>query len=147
MKPLLNGLALLILILTTHTLIAQVHPAQKRAMFDVSASQVTVAVSELEKTLVMEKGAIASLKFNGLTFNGTVINSVKKYDNLHTVIIKNSETNSLLSFSKRINDDGTVTYIGRIFNERSTDGYELKKDAEGNYTFYKIETEELIQDY
>lgn len=147
MKPLLNALALLILTLSCHTLLAQVHPAKKQAMFDVSADQVSVAVSELESTFRIEKGAVASLKFNGLAFRGTVINSVKKYDNLYTVIVKNTETNSLLSFSKRLNDDGTVTYTGRIFNEHSTDGYELKKDTRGNYTFQKMDTEELIQDY
>ena len=55
--------------------------------------------------------------------------------------------NSLFSISKRINDDNTITYVGRIINEKYADGYELKKDNYGNYTFNKIKTEELIQDF
>jgi len=55
--------------------------------------------------------------------------------------------NTLLSISKRINDDNTITYVGRIINEKYADGYELKKDNNGNYSFNKIRTEELIQDF
>jgi hypothetical protein len=55
--------------------------------------------------------------------------------------------NTLLSISKRINDDNSITYVARIINEKYADGYELKKDIAGNYSFNKIKTDELIQDF
>ncbi len=48
--------------------------------------------------------------------------------------------NALLSISRRINDDNSVTYVGRIINEKYADGYELIKDNSGNYSFTKIKT-------
>jgi len=53
----------------------------------------------------------------------------------------------LLSISRRIDDDNTVTYVGRILNENSTDGYQLVKDKSGKYSFNKIKTADLIQDF
>ena len=52
-----------------------------------------------------------------------------------------------LSISKRIDDDNTITYVGRIINEKYADGYELIKDKSGNYSFNKIKTADLIQDF
>lgn len=147
MKPLLNGLPLLLLMITTSTLFAQVHPEKKQAMFKESADRVPVAVSELEKAFSVQKGATTTIQFSELNFTGTVVNSVKRYENLYSVIIRNKDNNTLLSFSKKINDDLTVTYVGRIINENASDGYELKKETDGTYTFRKIQTDELIQDY
>ncbi len=45
------------------------------------------------------------------------------------VIQSSSLNNSLFSISKRINEDNTITYVGRIINEKYADGYELKKEV------------------
>ena len=58
-----------------------------------------------------------------------------------------SFNNALLCLSKRINDDNSITYVGRIINEKYADGYALVKDNAGNYSFTKIKTEDLIQDF
>jgi hypothetical protein len=38
-----------------------------------------------------------------------------------------------------------VSYQGRIINKNYFDGYELKKNAAGNYQLIKIEKENVIQ--
>ena len=63
------------------------------------------------------------------------------------VIRSSSLDNTLFSFSKRIEEDSSVSYIGRIINEKYADGYELKKENDGTYSLNKIKTEELIQDF
>jgi len=55
--------------------------------------------------------------------------------------------NTLLAISKRINDDKTVTYVGRIINDKYADGYELKRENNGSYAMQKIKTDALVEDY
>ena len=52
----------------------------------------------------------------------------------------------MFAVSKRINDDNSVTYVGRIVNDKYSDGYELKVDSAGNYFLNKINMNEILQD-
>ncbi len=57
---------------------------------------------------------------------------------MYTVIVKSPAlNNTLLAISKRINDDKTITYVGRIINDKYADGYELKKEQNGSYAMNK----------
>lgn len=147
MKPLLTGIMAMLLLCITATVSAQQHNAEKRAVFQSNSDRIPVAVAQLEKAFEAKEGTEIKLQFREMSFEGTVISSVKKYENLHSVIVKNNRTNTLISFSKRLNEDKTITYVGRILNDSSTDGYELTKNADGTYTFHKIQTEDLIQDH
>jgi hypothetical protein len=106
-------------------------------------------VNELDKAFTATPGSSIQFNFaNKLPFSGVVLSSVQRYSNLSSVIIKSSLLqNALLSISRRINDDNSVTYVGRIINEKYADGYELIKDNAGNYSFNKIKTQDLIQDF
>lgn len=119
----------------------------KRPMFSGISDRVPAAISELEKTFSAKPGQVIDYSFRNMQFKGTVVSSVKRYENLYSAVIRNDANGTLLSISKRINDDRSITYIGRIINNGSTDGYELKKNDDGTYTFHKIQMEELIQDY
>lgn len=128
---------------------AQVTISSKPSLFNNFSANISTAVNELDKAFLGAEGSSIQFNFaNNFSFAGTVFSSVQRYSNLSSVIIKlPSLQNSLLSISKRINDDNTITYVGRIINEKYADGYELKKDNYGNYTFNKIKTEDLIQDF
>ncbi len=147
MRALLTGIATIFLITTSNTLSAQEAGSAKRPMFKNSSERIPAAITELEKAFAAEPGASINFLFRDMRFKGTVVNSVKRYENLYSTIIKNDTDGTLLSFSKRINTDRSVTYVGRIINDKSTDGYELKKNVDGTYAFHKIQMEELIQDY
>jgi hypothetical protein len=72
---------------------------------------------------------------------------VQRYKNLKSYIIKSDVLNgAMFSVSERINDDNSITYVGRIVNDKYSDGYELKVDAAGNYFLNKINMNELLQD-
>ncbi|MCO6498705.1 MAG: hypothetical protein J5I50_13705 [Chitinophagaceae bacterium] len=148
MKTLQAGIALLFLMFTANATFAQSHPERQNALFRGSADRLPVTTSELDKAFTATKGETITFKFHDLLFKGEVVSSVKRYETLHTVIVRSaSMNNSLLSISKRIEDDMSVTYVGRILNEKSADGYQLVKSEEGKYNFKRIKTDELLQDF
>ncbi len=132
-----------------HVSNAQVITSSRPYLFNSYAASLPATVAELEKVFLAKQGASFQLQLsNNFSFTGTISSSVQKYNNLSSVIIKSPLLhNSLLAISRRVNDDNTITYVGRIINEAYADGYELKKDEKGNYAFNKIKTEDLIQDY
>jgi len=128
---------------------AQINRSSRPCLFASYSSTIPTSLAELDKAFSIQPGASVKFRFsNTFSFSGTVISSVKKYNNLSTVLVKSpSFNNALLCLSKRINDDNSITYVGRIINEKYADGYELAKDNAGNYSFTKIKTEDLIQDF
>lgn len=128
---------------------AQIAKTARPYLFSNYAAILPATVAELDKAFLAKQGTSIQLQFsNNFSFTGTVSSSVQKYSNLSSVVIESQLLhNSVLAISKRINDDNSITYVGRIINEAYSDGYELKKDDKGNYAFNKIKTEDLIQDY
>lgn len=127
---------------------AQVLTSSKPSLFTNSSPSFHAAIPELEKAFVAKKGNTVQMNFaNNFSFSGTVISSVQRYQNLTTIIIKSALLhNTLLSISRRVNDDNSISYVAHIVNENYADGYELKRSGDGNYAFQKIRTDELIQD-
>lgn len=93
-------------------------------------------------------GQHINLSFSdNFSFSGNVVNNVVKYSNLQSAVIKSPAFhNSIFSISRITNKDNTFSYVGRIINKNYFDGYELKKNAAGNYQLVKIETDRVIQD-
>ena len=149
MKNIPKVLALCITLIASYNTNAQVIKSSRPDLFNNFSAKIPTAVTELNKAFLAAEGSSIQLSFaNNFSFTGTVFSSIQRYRNLSSVVIKiPSLHNSLLSISKRINDDNTVTYVGRIINEKYADAYELKKDNYGSYTFNKIKTEDLIQDF
>ena len=142
-------IALCLLMCITYFAKAQVNNSSKPDLFNSYSAIIPASVSELDKAFALGKATSIQLNFSDkLFFAGTVLSSVKRYNNLFSVIIKSTLLqNSILSISKRINDDNTITYVGRIINEKYADGYVLEQDKSGSYSFNKIRTADLIQDY
>jgi hypothetical protein len=142
-------IALCLLMCITYFAKAQVNNSSRPDLFNSYSAIIPASVSELDKAFALGKVTSIQLNFSDkLFFAGTVLSSVKRYNNLFSVIIKSTLLqNSILSISKRINDDNTITYVGRIINEKYADGYVLEQDKSGSYSFNKIRTADLIQDY
>jgi hypothetical protein len=149
MKTISKVFVLCIILVTSYNTNAQVTTSSRPLLFSNFSANIPTAAAELNKAFIGAEGSLIQLNFTtNFSITGTVFSSVQRYNNLSSVIIKvPSLHNSLLSISKRTNDDNTITYVGRIINEKYADGYELKKDNIGNYSFNKIKTEELIQDF
>jgi len=93
-------------------------------------------------------GQNISISFSGnFSFTGDVLNNVVKYSNLQSAVIKSPAFhNSIFSVSRITSADNSVSYVGRIINKNYFDGYELKKNAAGNYQLIKVETDRVIPD-
>jgi len=127
---------------------AQVLTSNRQNHFDKYSTDLPTTQTELSKAFTVPEGGKLKLSFGDFTFNGIVASSTKRYDNLYTVIVKSPGlNNTLLAISKRINDDKTITYVGRIINDNYADGYELKRENNGSYAMHKIKTDALVEDY
>jgi len=148
MKILYKILALGLVIMTSYTSQGQILTSNRQAYFNKYAEKLPTAESELEKAFATPEGGKVKINFADFSFNGIVTSSVKRYDNLYSVIVKAPGlNNTLFSVSKIINPDKTVSYVGRIINEKYADGYVLRKENAGRYSMNKIRTDALIEDY
>ena len=149
MNILFKTFCLVALITIANFCSAQSSRALRPDLFGGFSQKMATPLSELDKAFTAKAGTPVALRLSDqFSFSGIVFSSVTKFNSLSTVIIKSAALhNTLLCISKRINDDNSVTYVGRIINEQYGDGYELKKDVQGNYSFNKIRTADLIQDY
>ena len=123
--------------MTSYNTEAQVQTSKRQAYFNRYADK-----------LPTPEGGKVKINFADFSFNGIVTSSIKRYDNLYSVIVKAPGlNNTLFSVSKRINADKTVSYVGRIINENYADGYQLRKENNGHYAMNKVRTDALIEDY
>ena len=148
MKSMNKLMALCLIVISSYTTQSQILTSARPNYFNKYAEKLPTTVAELDKAFKTPEGTKIKINFSDFSFNGIVTSSIKRYDNLYSVIIKSPGlNNTLLSISKRINDDKTITYVGRIINEQYGDGFELRKDNNGRYAINKITTDALIEDY
>ena len=137
---------MLLLIFVTTTGFSQTAPKPKQ--FSNFPDVIICTEAELSGIFNTATGQNISISFSdNFSFSGNVVNNVVKYSNLQSAVIKSPAFhNSIFSISRITNKDNTVSYTGRIVNKDYFDGYELKKDAAGNYRLIKMETDQVIQD-
>jgi len=120
--------------------------APRPHLFDSYASSLDVPKSELDKIFNLQKGNAVQLTFSGQQFTGIISTSKHTYSNLQNVVVKLANLQgAIFHVSKIINTDNTISYVGRIINEKYADGFELK-NISGNYSLKKIKTDDIIQD-
>lgn len=122
--------------------------ASKPKQFSNFPDVINCSETQLSSIFNSTPGQNVSLAFSdNFSFAGDVVNNVVKYSNLQSAVIKSPAFhNSIFSISKITNKDNSISYVGRIVNKNYFDGYELKKNAAGNYQLIKMETDRVIQD-
>ena len=143
-KPLL----LLLLCLTTAISFSQQKPDSRPKLFAALPETIKVNDAALQNAFTLFEGQNASIVLaNNLIFSGVVISNEVKYNNLQNIIIKSALlNNALLSLSKIKNPDNSITYTGRIINSKAFDGFEIKRNEDGQYNLHKFETAQILQD-
>ncbi len=143
-KPVL----LLLLCLTTAISFAQQKPDSRPKIFAALPETIKVNGAALQNAFTLFEGQNASIALaNNLIFSGVVISNEVKYNNLQNIIIKSALlNNALLSLSKIKNPDNSITYTGRIINSKAFDGFEIKRNEDGQYNLHKFETAQILQD-
>lgn len=120
----------------------------KPKIFAAFPNTINCPVSEFINAFSATEGQHLILSFsNDFKFSGTVISNVVKYSNLQSMTIKSDLSDkTVFHLSKQINEDNSVSYVGRIINPTAADGYQIKKDMSGNYKFEKTEAEKILQE-
>ena len=148
MKIIIKMAILAIAILVSYSSNAQILTSNRQNYFNKYAERLPANVSELEKAFTTKEGGKVKINFGNFSFFGIVTSSVKRYENLQSIVVKSPDlNNTLLAISRRINEDKTISYVGHIINEKYADGFELRKDSNGSYAMNKIKTDALIEDY
>jgi len=122
--------------------------AAKPKQFDSYPRVINCSEAEISRAFATTAGQSINLNFSdNFSFSGDVTDNTVKYSNLQSVVLKSAAFhNSVFAISKRTDANNNITYVGRIINRNYFDGYELKKNASGNYQLIKIETDRVIQD-
>ena len=146
MKTLTKATVLFILLAVTYSSKAQ--KAELPKLFNGVENKINYPKADLEKIFTKTKGSSFQISLPGnFSFTGTIVSTVQRYSNLKSFLIKSDVLHgAMFSVSKRINDDNSITYVGRIINDKYSDGYELKVDSAGKYFLNKINMNELLQD-
>jgi len=148
MKKLYTFFAISILLVSTFSVKSQTSATARQNLFGRYADKLPTKENEFEKAFGASVGTEITLNLSNLTFTGTITSMVKRSEKLSTVIIRStSSDNSIFSISKRTHDDNSISYSGRILNEKFADGYEVIKDSTGKYALNKFQTQSLIQDF
>ncbi len=139
---------LLILSFCTITGFSQNPNISKPKQFNNFPEIINCSEADLSSIFNTSSGQNISLSFSdNFLFSGNVISNIAKYSNLQTAVIRSPFfNNTIFSVSKIINKDNSISYLGRIINKNYFDGYELKRNAAGNYQLIKIETDRVIPD-
>lgn len=120
----------------------------KPKQFSNFPDKINCSEQELASIFNATPGQAISLSFSdNFTFSGNVTSNIAKYANLQSaIIVSPNYFNTVFSVSRTTNNDGSISYIGRIINKNYFDGFELKKNISGVYQLNKIETDRVIQD-
>lgn len=127
---------------------AQQSAAPKPQLFNAFPEAITCNVSELARIFTIAQGQQTNIALaSNFVFSGTVSSNELKYGVLQSAVVKIAAfNNAILHVTKRTKNDNSIVYTGRIINDAFADGYELRKDTNGNYQLIKIKTEMVIPD-
>lgn len=147
MKPYATYALSLFLSLTVMTGFGQAN-TPKPKQFSSFPEVIDCSEQELARVFNTSAGQTISLSFsNNFTFAGNITSNLVKYANLQSAVMVSPDyANTIFSISKITNGDGSLSYVGRIINKNYFDGFELKKNATGNYQLRKVETDRVMPD-
>lgn len=119
----------------------------KPRVFASYPSTLSISETTLQKIFTLISNQEAVIDFgNNLVLPVKIIRNETRNANLQTVIIRSSAfNNAMMQVSKIINEDQTITYAGRIINEKTADGFEIKKTRSGLYQLQKFETDKILE--
>jgi hypothetical protein len=146
MKLLPKSLGVLLLCLTTAISFAQKAADRKETLFSKLPPQIQINQQVLAASFQHKEAEQVSISFTDqFTIKGKVVSNEMKYNNLQTIIIR-SDADVLVSISKQWLPNNEISYSGRIFSQKATDGFLLKVDGQNKFYLEKFAIENIMQD-
>jgi hypothetical protein len=124
---------------------------KKPQLFTSLPENIKVNVENLKVLLKSSTGdAVVSDLGDGYAFdfNGQVVSTASKQNNtIKSVVIRSSNYNGAsLTISQVTNEDGSISFIGRIISFNHGDVYELQKQPDESYAFVKKKFYDLVNE-
>jgi len=137
---------MVLLTLYAATSYSQTKRSSKTLLFENFPTTIKCTEPQLSSMFTAAKGQRVNLSLgDNLTLSGPVLSNQAKYSNLQTIVIKlPAFKDALFSLSKQTDAQHNINYVGRIMNPQYTDGYELIRNADGNYQLTKIDLEKIF---
>ena len=147
MLSLRKTMLMLLVCLCSYTAATAQQSEVKPQLFASFPSVLNISETCLQKIFSLTTDQESVIDFgNNLLFPCKVLRNEVKYSNMQTVIIRSSAfDNAMFQVSRIVNGDQSITYTGRIINERAADGLEIKKTATGTYQLKKFETDRVLE--
>lgn len=100
----------------------------------------------IDQLLNQKTGEAIELSLSsGIVFSGIMVSNELKFGTMHVCIARSNENkNILLQFFKRVNEDKSVVYGGKLMTESAI--YFLQPGTEGKMTMQKKNMHEVMQD-
>jgi hypothetical protein len=122
----------------------------KPVLFANLPEKISVSKDNLQNLFGSPLGKSITLKAvdnNNFEFNGEIISAENKYGNaIQSIVIKCSNYDGAnFTLSKITNEDGAISYVGRIVSLHHADVYELKQEA-SKFVLIKRKTNDLINE-
>ena len=153
MKYLKSGFISVLFTLCFNQGITQISPttkdeSRKPKLFADLPAEMPLKVSVLNSILDFEKGRSVNLQLgSNFNYRGVVVSKSDPAEaSLKSIVIKSiNRQGATLTFTRTINKEGDLVYLGRILSFRHSDAYELKLQ-EGQYVFIKKRSDELFNE-
>jgi len=153
MKNLVKGILSLSVFLACIETNAQTPPVREPDMnrptlFQNLPEKISCRIADLSALLESEIGQTISFSFiDNLNFQGVVSSVASKFDNtLQSVVIRSTNfPGAALSFSRITNENGSISYVGRILSFQHGDAYEINQEN-GQYFFVKKGFYDLVNE-
>lgn len=122
----------------------------KARLFENLPDQIPINVGIINGLLSAQIGSAVDMNLtDGVAFNfkGEIVSAATKYQNsLTSVVIRSTNFNGArFTITKITNNDGGVSYTGRIISMKNADIYELKNNN-GNYMLVKRNFYDIINE-
>ncbi len=126
--------------------IAQTTAKNKPSLFSNFPDEINCTAAQLNGFFDVAQGQNVKVSFNNnILLAGSIKSNIVKYSNLQTVIVKLPAFNNILfTLSKRSDGHENITFVGHLFDNAFTDGYELKQTDKLNYKLIKISMEKIL---
>lgn len=123
---------------------------KKPKLFSNLPDRIPVSIEKINDLFNVPVGDNASLKVaetSSVQIVGEVISKASKYDDrIQSVVIRSSNFNGArFTISKIVNEDGSITYTGRIISFQHGDLYELQNQG-GQFTLVKKNFYDLVNE-
>jgi len=120
------------------------------AQFDQLPARIAVTTAELDQVIHFQAGKKATISFaskSSLQFEGQVVSVADHAEQKFQSVVFRSTNFPGASFTiaKRVDEEGVITYTGRIISFQHADLFELKKEN-GNYFLVKRNFYDLVNE-